>query len=98
MNYMILGLHFIEVTSDLVCLVHALMKDLPINIGAVRAGVPEESVDYMAPMLTTPIDVTKTKGPENVHDPTLTTTEHNRRDDLITTHLFGLEMLYHINS
>ncbi|KAK4706776.1 hypothetical protein R3W88_033685 [Solanum pinnatisectum] len=35
MNYLILGLHFTEVTRDRVCLVYALMKDLPINVGTV---------------------------------------------------------------
>ncbi|KAG5586874.1 hypothetical protein H5410_047308 [Solanum commersonii] len=51
----------------------------------------------MAPLFTTPLDVTKTKGPKNVHEPTLTTTECNKRDDLITAHMSGLEMLRHIN-
>ncbi|KAG5605289.1 hypothetical protein H5410_026781 [Solanum commersonii] len=124
MNCLIPGLHFTEVMRDRVCLVYALMKDLPINIGAVlkssmrkarvhrgrrytfgglitnlckRAGVPEESVDYMAPLFTTPLDVTKTKGPENMHGPTLTTTKRNMRDDMITMLMFGLEMLRHRN-
>ncbi|KAG5580476.1 hypothetical protein H5410_051103 [Solanum commersonii] len=35
MNYLIPGLHFTEVTMDRVCLVYALMKDVPINIGPV---------------------------------------------------------------
>jgi len=35
MNCLIPGLHFTEVTRDRVCLVYALMKDLPINVGAV---------------------------------------------------------------
>ncbi|KAG5576787.1 hypothetical protein H5410_056921 [Solanum commersonii] len=78
--------------------------DLPINIRAVlksamrkarvhQARVPKESVDYMAHLFTTSLDVTKTKGPENIHGPTLTTTERNRRDDMITAYMFGLEML-----
>ncbi|KAG5620145.1 hypothetical protein H5410_005363 [Solanum commersonii] len=110
MNCLIPGLHFTEVMRDRVCLVYALMKDLPINVGAViksamrkarvhrgrrytfgglitnlcrRAGVPNESVDYMAPLFTAPLDVTNTKGPENMHGPTLTTTEHNWRDEMI---------------
>uniref|UniRef100_M1E0V4 Putative plant transposon protein domain-containing protein n=1 Tax=Solanum tuberosum TaxID=4113 RepID=M1E0V4_SOLTU len=58
-----------------------------------RAGVPKESVDYMAPLFTTPLDVTKTKGLENMHGPTLITAERNRRDDMITARMFGLEML-----
>jgi len=124
MNCLIPGLHFTEVTRDRVCLVYALMKDLPINVGAVlksamrkarvhrgrryafgglitnlcrRAGVPEESVDYMAPLFTTPLDITKTKGPENMHGPTLTTAERNRRDEMIMARMFGLEMLRHRN-
>ncbi|KAG5605047.1 hypothetical protein H5410_026539 [Solanum commersonii] len=58
-----------------------------------RAGVPEESVDYMEPLFTMPLDVTKTKGPKNMHGPTLTTAEQNSRDDMIMARLFGLEML-----
>jgi len=54
-------------------------------------------VDYMAPLFTTPLDVTKTKGTEYLHRPTLTTAECNKRDDLITTHMFGQEMLCHRN-
>ncbi|KAG5620256.1 hypothetical protein H5410_005474 [Solanum commersonii] len=101
------GMYFIEVMRDRVCLVYALMKDVPIKVGAVlksdmrkarvhrgrryafgrlitnlcrQAGVPKESVDYIAPLFTTPLDVTKTKGPKNMHGPTLTTAERNRRD------------------
>ncbi|KAH0710902.1 hypothetical protein KY284_012329 [Solanum tuberosum] len=105
MNCLIPTLHFTEVTRDRVCLVYALMKDVPINVGAVlksamrkarvhrgrrRAGVPEESVDYMVPLFTTPLDVTNTKGPENMHGSTLTTTERNRRDEMIMARTFGL--------
>ncbi|KAH0714807.1 hypothetical protein KY284_007712 [Solanum tuberosum] len=124
MNCLIPGLHFTEVTRDHVCLLYALMKDLPINVGAMlksamrkararrgrryafgrlitnlyrRAGVPEESVDYMAPLFTIPLDVTKTKGPENMHGPTLTTAECNVRDEMIMARMFGLEMLRHRN-
>ncbi|KAG5577037.1 hypothetical protein H5410_057171 [Solanum commersonii] len=104
MNCLIPGLHFTEVTRDQVCLVYALMKDLPINVGTVlklvmrKARVHrEENVDYMAPLFTTPLDVTKTKGLENMHGPTVTTTERNKRDDMITTCMFGLEMLHHRN-
>ncbi|KAG5619740.1 hypothetical protein H5410_004958 [Solanum commersonii] len=39
----------------------------------------------------------KKKGPENMHGPTLTTAERNRRDDMITTRMFRLEMLRHRN-
>uniref|UniRef100_M1DIP7 Putative plant transposon protein domain-containing protein n=1 Tax=Solanum tuberosum TaxID=4113 RepID=M1DIP7_SOLTU len=35
MNCLIPGLHFTDVTRDRVCLVYALIKDLPINVGAV---------------------------------------------------------------
>ncbi|KAG5615721.1 hypothetical protein H5410_015545 [Solanum commersonii] len=61
------------------------------------SDIPEESVDYMAPLFTTPLDVTKTKGPENIHGPILTTTEQNMRDDMITACIFGLEILRHRN-
>uniref|UniRef100_M1DV28 Uncharacterized protein n=1 Tax=Solanum tuberosum TaxID=4113 RepID=M1DV28_SOLTU len=62
-----------------------------------RVGVLEESVDYMAPLFTTPLDVTKTKWLENMNGPTLTTAEHNMRDDLITVRMFGVEILCHRN-
>ncbi|KAG5575909.1 hypothetical protein H5410_056043 [Solanum commersonii] len=64
---------------------------------AKRPGVPEESVDYLAPLFIIPLDVTKRKRPENAHGPTLTTTERNKKDDMITARLFGLEMLCHRN-
>lgn len=38
-NWLILGLHFIEVTWDQVCLVYALMKSLPINIVVVLKSI-----------------------------------------------------------
>uniref|UniRef100_M1DWA9 Uncharacterized protein n=1 Tax=Solanum tuberosum TaxID=4113 RepID=M1DWA9_SOLTU len=75
---------------------YANWKNLMVVL-ILQAGVPEESVDYMAPLFTTPLDVTKTKGTEYLHRPTLTTAECNKRDDLITTHMFGQEMLCHRN-
>lgn len=59
-----------------------------------QTGIPEETVDYMEHLFTTPLDVTKTKGPETMNGPTLTTTERNRRDIVITTHMYCLEMLH----
>ncbi|KAG5628220.1 hypothetical protein H5410_013438, partial [Solanum commersonii] len=50
-----------------------------------RARVLEENVDYM------------TNGPKNAHGPTLITIERNSKDDIITTRMFGLEMLRHKN-
>lgn len=44
-----------------------------ITILCMQAGIPEKSVDYMAPLFTTPLDITKTKESENMHGPTLTT-------------------------
>ena len=62
-----------------------------------QAGIPEENVDYMVLLFTTPLDVTKTEGPETVHGSTLTTAECNRRDDMITARIYGLEMMRHTN-
>ncbi|KAG5606674.1 hypothetical protein H5410_028166 [Solanum commersonii] len=42
---------------------------------------------YLAHLFTTPLDVTKTKRPKNMHGPTLNTSERNSRDDLITMQL-----------
>lgn len=61
------------------------------------AGMPEEGLDYMAPLITVLIDVTKTKGPDTIHGPTLTIVEHNQRDEMIMSHMYGLEMLCHQN-
>ena len=47
--------------------------------------------------LHTPLDVTKTKGPKTVHGLTLTIAERNRRDDMITMRMYGLEMMCHTN-
>lgn len=60
-------------------------------------GVPKENVNYMVPLFTTTLDVSKTKGPKIVHGPTLTTVEQNKRDDMITTRMYVLEMLHHRN-
>lgn len=62
-----------------------------------NAGVPEEGLDYMALLIIVSIDVTKTKGPDTINGPTLTTTERNRRDDLIMARMYGLETLLHKN-
>lgn len=62
-----------------------------------HAGVPKEPVEYMAPFFTTPIDVTKAKGTELFHGPTLTIAKHIMRDDMVTTWMYGLEMLPHKN-
>lgn len=59
----------------------------------LRARVPEENLDYMAPLFKVPVDMTKTKGPDLVHGITLTTTECNRRYEMIMAHIYGLEML-----
>ncbi|KAK4734815.1 hypothetical protein R3W88_009076 [Solanum pinnatisectum] len=61
------------------------------------AGVPEENVDYIAPVYPALVDITRTKGPDTVFGPTLTTVEHHRRDEFIMARMYGLEMLHHQN-
>ncbi|KAH0693290.1 hypothetical protein KY285_020387 [Solanum tuberosum] len=60
-------------------------------------GVPKEVVDYLAPLFTRPLDVTETKGLENMHRPTLTTLEGNKRDDVITEQLDEIATRYPLN-
>lgn len=62
-----------------------------------QAGIPEENMDCMASLFTTPLNVTKTKGAETVHGPTVNIAERNRRDDMITMRMYGLEMMCHTN-
>uniref|UniRef100_M1DCP2 Putative plant transposon protein domain-containing protein n=1 Tax=Solanum tuberosum TaxID=4113 RepID=M1DCP2_SOLTU len=81
------GLHYTNITRDRVCLIYYLMTP----------SVPEERLDYMAPLFLAPVDITKTKGPDNEFGPTLTTAEHHRRDELIMARMYGLEMLHHLN-
>ncbi|KAG5627799.1 hypothetical protein H5410_013017 [Solanum commersonii] len=59
------------------------------------AGVPEENLDYMAPLYPAPVDITHTKRPDTNFDPTLTTAKHHRRDELIMARMYSLEMLRH---
>uniref|UniRef100_M1DXZ7 Uncharacterized protein n=1 Tax=Solanum tuberosum TaxID=4113 RepID=M1DXZ7_SOLTU len=67
-------------------------------IGMCRAaGVPEENVDYMAPLFAALVDITRTKGPDTEFGQTLTTIERHRRDELIMARIYGLEMLRHQN-
>uniref|UniRef100_M1DB56 Uncharacterized protein n=1 Tax=Solanum tuberosum TaxID=4113 RepID=M1DB56_SOLTU len=56
------------------------------------ASVPEENVDYMAPLYPAPVDITRTKGADTEFAPTLTTAEHHRKDELIMarTALLGI--------
>ncbi|KAG5610976.1 hypothetical protein H5410_022257 [Solanum commersonii] len=61
------------------------------------AGVPEEHLDYMTPLFSTPVDITRTKGPDTEFGPTLATVERHRRDELIMARMYGLEMLRHQN-
>lgn len=51
----------------------------------------------MAPLFPAPIDITKTKGPDNEFSPTLTAAERYRRDKLIMARMYGLEMLRYQN-
>jgi len=51
----------------------------------------------MAPLFPTPVDSTRTKGPDTEFGPTLTTAERHRRDELIMARMYGLEMLRHQN-
>ncbi|KAH0650056.1 hypothetical protein KY284_029968 [Solanum tuberosum] len=60
-------------------------------------GVPEENVDYMAPLFPAPVGITRTKGPDTEFGQTLTTAEHYKRDKLIIARMYGLEMLCHQN-
>jgi len=41
--------------------------------------------------------VTKTKGPDNEFGPPLTTTEYHHCDEMIMAHMYGLEMMRHMN-
>uniref|UniRef100_M1DK78 Putative plant transposon protein domain-containing protein n=1 Tax=Solanum tuberosum TaxID=4113 RepID=M1DK78_SOLTU len=59
------------------------------------AGVPEENVDYMAPLYPAPVEISHTKGPDTDFGPTLTTAERHKRDELIMARMYGLEMLWH---
>uniref|UniRef100_M1DMQ3 Putative plant transposon protein domain-containing protein n=1 Tax=Solanum tuberosum TaxID=4113 RepID=M1DMQ3_SOLTU len=122
MNCLILGLHYTDITRDLVCLVYALMTGMKLNIEAIIkssmrkswvhkghryafgglitkmcrvAGVPEENLDYMAPLYPAPVDITHTKGTDTDFGPTLTTVERHKRDELIMARMYGLEMLRH---
>ncbi|KAG5604798.1 hypothetical protein H5410_026290 [Solanum commersonii] len=47
------------------------------------AGVLGENVDYMAPLYPTPVDITRSKGPDIDFGPTIITVERHRRDELI---------------
>ncbi|KAG5620757.1 hypothetical protein H5410_005975 [Solanum commersonii] len=60
-------------------------------------GVPEEHVDYMAPLFLAPLDITRTNGPDPEFAPTLTTAERHRRDELIMARMYDLEMFRHQN-
>lgn len=51
----------------------------------------------MEPLFTTPLNVSKTKGMKVVHGPTLTAAEHNKRDEIINAHMYGLKILRHRN-
>uniref|UniRef100_M1DH54 Putative plant transposon protein domain-containing protein n=1 Tax=Solanum tuberosum TaxID=4113 RepID=M1DH54_SOLTU len=61
------------------------------------AGVPEENVDYMAPLFPAPVDITRTKWTDTEFGPILTTADRHRRDELIMARMYGLEMLRHLN-
>uniref|UniRef100_M1DFU7 Putative plant transposon protein domain-containing protein n=1 Tax=Solanum tuberosum TaxID=4113 RepID=M1DFU7_SOLTU len=86
MNCLIPGLHYNDITRDRVCLVYALMT-----------GIPEEHLDYMAPLYPVPVDITRTKGSYTEFGPTLTTVERHMRYELIMERMYGLEMLRHQN-
>ncbi|KAK4734071.1 hypothetical protein R3W88_008332 [Solanum pinnatisectum] len=60
-------------------------------------GVPKENVDYMAPSFPTPVDITRTKGPDTEFGPTLTIVERHPCDELIMARMYNLEMLRHQN-
>ncbi|KAH0636011.1 hypothetical protein KY285_035712 [Solanum tuberosum] len=110
MNCLIPGLHYTDITRDMVFLVYALMTGTELKIRTIlksaiqkarvhkghkydfgglitkmcrAAGVPEENLDYMAPLYPTLVDITRTKGLDTDFGPTLTTVERHRRDELI---------------
>lgn len=56
-----------------------------------------EPLDYMAPLWTVPVNVTKTKRPDTQLGPTLVKAELYHIDDLIITRIFGLDTLHHEN-
>ncbi|KAG5611464.1 hypothetical protein H5410_022745 [Solanum commersonii] len=85
------GLHYTEVTRDRICLVYALMKDVPISIGAVLKSAMRKARVHRGRRYH------KDKGAGEYAWTHLTTAERNRRDDLITERMFGLEMLRHKN-
>ncbi|KAG5630314.1 hypothetical protein H5410_002031 [Solanum commersonii] len=60
-------------------------------------GVPDENLDYVAPLYPAPMDITWTKGPDTEFGPTLTTIERHRRNELIMVRMYNLEMLRHQN-
>uniref|UniRef100_M1E0J2 Uncharacterized protein n=1 Tax=Solanum tuberosum TaxID=4113 RepID=M1E0J2_SOLTU len=51
----------------------------------------------MAPLFQAPVDIKKTKGPDNEFGPPLITSESHHRDELIMANMYGLEMLHHQN-
>ncbi|KAH0716675.1 hypothetical protein KY290_012937 [Solanum tuberosum] len=61
------------------------------------ADVLEQSLDDMVPLFSVPVDITKTKEPDNEFGPTLTTMERHRRDELIMDRMYGMDMLHHQN-
>ncbi|KAG5620955.1 hypothetical protein H5410_006173 [Solanum commersonii] len=58
-------------------------------------GVPEENLEYMAPLYPAPVDITLTKVLDTDFGSTLTIVECHRRDQLIMARMYGLEMLRH---
>ncbi|KAG5599442.1 hypothetical protein H5410_030812 [Solanum commersonii] len=59
--------------------------------------VPEEILDYIAPLFRAPVDIKKKKGSDNELGPPLTTSERHHRDELIMACMYGPEMLFHQN-
>lgn len=59
------------------------------------AGVLEESLDYMAPLYPTAVDITGTKGSDTNLGPILTIVERYRGDELIMARMYVLEMPRH---
>lgn len=58
-------------------------------------GVPKESLDYIAPLYPTTMDITCTKREDTDLGPILITIEGHRRDDLIMAKMYVLKMLRH---
>ncbi|KAG5576135.1 hypothetical protein H5410_056269 [Solanum commersonii] len=108
-NCLLPGLHHIDITRDIVCLVYALMTPIKLNIGDVlkltmkKASVhkvrmfPRRACGLHGATIPSIGGHHEDKRVDTKFSPTLTTAEHYRRDELIMAMMYGLEMLLHQN-